>query len=158
MLRWLCNHMLRSSIFGWLLYSFLYREAEVIYNHPILDADIFFRYSCRFHAWKMYVSCTLLLYFRHVSCILFTLILCISGIFHAWSMHVSCMLLPGLWPFAFSGWGDCWKKALGTKLLEMTNEDAFMNPFGGLFEVKNAVQWITSWVVEFMSFGDFIGC
>ena len=52
----------------------------------------------------------------------------------------TCLHVYWAWPFVFSGCGHCWMKALGIfagwKILEMTNNDAFMNSFGTLFEVK----------------------
>ena len=45
-----------------------------------------------------------------------------------------------VWLLIFSGCGDCLTKALGMfvglKMVEMADQDVFMNPFGGLFDLK----------------------
>ena len=54
---WLFTGMSESSIFGWLLHSSLYREADVTYNHPILDDSIhpILDVAYFFHYWMLYI-------------------------------------------------------------------------------------------------------
>ena len=57
MFGWLFPAMLKSSMFGWLLYNSLYRETDVTYNHLILDDFVhpILEVAFSFHYWMFLV-------------------------------------------------------------------------------------------------------
>ena len=57
MFGWLFPAVLKSSIFGWLLYNSFYRETDVTYNHPILDDFVhpILEVAFSFHYWMFLV-------------------------------------------------------------------------------------------------------